>query len=97
MLQKRFTRFVPLLQSCAPCKFVVVVPLREGLAGEIIPACDAGLVESRVVDSSAGGVDPAGCDAGEDGFDGGEEGDDEVDGDYGVEAGGLGCGSGEAV
>lgn len=92
MLQQRPARLVELLQPDPPRLLVVVLPLRQRLARDVVfPAHPRG-VEARVVHPAAGRVHPAGGDPSQDDVRRGEQGDDEVDGDQRVEAGGLvGC------
>lgn len=76
---------------------VIVGALGQRLAGEIVAAGPAGLVEAGIVDATAGRVHPARRNAAEDDGRGRQEGDDQVDGYERVEAGSLDGGAGEAV
>lgn len=89
MLDQLPTRLIEFPQALAPHVLVVIVALGQRLAGDVVPAVDLGPVEGRVVDAAARGVHPAAGDPGQDDLEGCGERDDQVDGDRGVEGGGL--------
>ena len=76
MLQKRPTRLIELLQPYPPCFLVVVLPLGQRLARNVIPSVYAGGVEFRIVHTAARGVHPARGNSPQDYVRGSQEGDD---------------------
>lgn len=97
MLQQGLARLVKLAQPRPPRLLVVVRSLRERFPRGVVAAVHAGFVETGIVHSPAGRVNPARCDSSKDDLYGRDERYDQVDGHQGVKAGSLFRGAREAV
>ena len=63
VLQEGHASGLELLQSGLPDLFIVILPLRQGLAGDIVFACDLWRIEGGVIHSSRRSVHPSVRDA----------------------------------
>lgn len=97
VLQQRFARLVKFPQPRPPSLLVVVIPLRQRFARDIVPADNPRFIKASVVDPATGRMHPTRCNASQNDVHGRYERDDQVDGHERVQSGGLQCRPREAI